>query len=244
MVAHAFNPSTREAEAGGFLSSRPAWSTEWVPGQPELHRETLSQKKNKKQKNKTKKQRQLSRIHPPAKLLLGGYREPRAAHEWARERQEARGVCNFRPSSWDLPLTSRWHCCRVLSSTEVLCTGPHFPALSPLAPPPVGVVTEGYFMQRRSKVSWGLSWAAAAPKVTVLPITHPQWAELILPRYSFFRLLGLWSHLVLPRAPRTTSSSGWLYTTLRFPPFQKSGPGPSHNRPTLAPPNSMWPAYV
>jgi hypothetical protein len=27
MVAHAFNPSTREAEAGGFLSSRSAWST-------------------------------------------------------------------------------------------------------------------------------------------------------------------------------------------------------------------------
>jgi hypothetical protein len=28
-VAHTFNPSTREAEAGGFLNSRPAWSTEW-----------------------------------------------------------------------------------------------------------------------------------------------------------------------------------------------------------------------
>jgi hypothetical protein len=28
MVAHAFNPSTGEAEAGGFLSSRPAWSAE------------------------------------------------------------------------------------------------------------------------------------------------------------------------------------------------------------------------
>jgi hypothetical protein len=28
MVAHAFNPSIIEAEAGGFLSSRPAWSTE------------------------------------------------------------------------------------------------------------------------------------------------------------------------------------------------------------------------
>jgi hypothetical protein len=27
VVAHAFNPSTREAEAGGFLSLRPAWST-------------------------------------------------------------------------------------------------------------------------------------------------------------------------------------------------------------------------
>jgi hypothetical protein len=44
MVAHAFNPSTWEAEAGGFLSSRPAWTTERVPGQPGLHRETLSQK--------------------------------------------------------------------------------------------------------------------------------------------------------------------------------------------------------
>ena len=43
VVAHAFNPSTREAETGGSLSSRPAWSTERVPGQvPKLHRETLS----------------------------------------------------------------------------------------------------------------------------------------------------------------------------------------------------------
>jgi hypothetical protein len=44
-------PSTWEAEAGGFLSSRPAWSTEWVPGQPGLHRETLP-RKNKNQKPK------------------------------------------------------------------------------------------------------------------------------------------------------------------------------------------------
>jgi hypothetical protein len=28
VMAHAFSPSTWEAEAGGFLSSRPAWSTE------------------------------------------------------------------------------------------------------------------------------------------------------------------------------------------------------------------------
>jgi hypothetical protein len=28
VVVYAFNPSTREAEAGGFLSLRPAWSTE------------------------------------------------------------------------------------------------------------------------------------------------------------------------------------------------------------------------
>jgi hypothetical protein len=58
MVAHAFNPSTWEAEAGGFLSSRPAWSTEWVPGQPGLHRETLSRKtKNKKQTKKNQQKR-------------------------------------------------------------------------------------------------------------------------------------------------------------------------------------------
>jgi hypothetical protein len=28
VVAYAFNPSTWEAEAGGYLSLRPAWSTE------------------------------------------------------------------------------------------------------------------------------------------------------------------------------------------------------------------------
>jgi hypothetical protein len=27
LVAHTFNPSTQEAKAGGFLSSRSAWST-------------------------------------------------------------------------------------------------------------------------------------------------------------------------------------------------------------------------
>jgi hypothetical protein len=48
VVVHAFNASSWEAEAGRFLSSRPAWSTEWVPGQPGLHRETLSQKKKKR----------------------------------------------------------------------------------------------------------------------------------------------------------------------------------------------------
>jgi hypothetical protein len=40
-VVHAFNPSTQEAEAGGFLSSRTAWAT---------LRKTLSQKKEKKRK--------------------------------------------------------------------------------------------------------------------------------------------------------------------------------------------------
>jgi hypothetical protein len=57
VVAHAFNPSTQEAEAGGFLSSRPAWSTKWVPGKPGLHRETLSRKTKTKTKNKKRKRK-------------------------------------------------------------------------------------------------------------------------------------------------------------------------------------------
>jgi hypothetical protein len=39
VVVYAFNPNTWEAEAGGSLGSRIAWSTEQVPGQPGLQRE-------------------------------------------------------------------------------------------------------------------------------------------------------------------------------------------------------------
>jgi hypothetical protein len=46
----------RGAEAGGSLSSRQAWFTKSVPGQPALHRENLSKKPKDKKKNKTKKQ--------------------------------------------------------------------------------------------------------------------------------------------------------------------------------------------
>ena len=48
VVVHTFNPSTQEAEAGRFLSLRPAWSTQQVPRQPELYIETLSLKKRRK----------------------------------------------------------------------------------------------------------------------------------------------------------------------------------------------------
>jgi hypothetical protein len=62
-VAHAYNPSTweaeAEAEAGGFLSSRPAWSTKFQDSQgftEKPHLETPSPtKKEKKKKEKTKK---------------------------------------------------------------------------------------------------------------------------------------------------------------------------------------------
>ena len=47
-MAHAFNPSTWVAEAGRFLSSRPAWCTKWDLGQPGLHRETLSGEKKRR----------------------------------------------------------------------------------------------------------------------------------------------------------------------------------------------------
>jgi hypothetical protein len=64
VVAHVFDPSTWEAEAGRVLSSRPTWSSEWVLGQSGLYRETLSRNKQtnkkttppKKQKQKKKKQ--------------------------------------------------------------------------------------------------------------------------------------------------------------------------------------------
>ena len=51
MVAHIFNPSTQEAD--WWISEFEAtWSKQQVPGQPVLHRETLSLKK---QTNKQKK---------------------------------------------------------------------------------------------------------------------------------------------------------------------------------------------
>jgi hypothetical protein len=46
-VAHSFNPSTSEAEAVGSLNSRPAWSIDRVPGQPELYRQILPGKTKK-----------------------------------------------------------------------------------------------------------------------------------------------------------------------------------------------------
>jgi hypothetical protein len=52
VVAHAFNPSTQEAEAGKLLSSRLAWSTKWVPGQP--GKPCLEKPKKKKKKEKEK----------------------------------------------------------------------------------------------------------------------------------------------------------------------------------------------
>ena len=46
LVVHAFNNSTWEAEAARFVSSKPAWTSPWAPGQPGLHREACLGKRN------------------------------------------------------------------------------------------------------------------------------------------------------------------------------------------------------
>ena len=55
VVAHAFNPSTWEAEAGGFLSLRPVWSTKWVQdSQGYTEKPCLEKPKPNQTKTKTK----------------------------------------------------------------------------------------------------------------------------------------------------------------------------------------------
>lgn len=49
MVVNAFNLIGRVVKTGESLNLRPALTTEGIPGQAELQRETLSQKQNKQQ---------------------------------------------------------------------------------------------------------------------------------------------------------------------------------------------------
>ena len=57
-MVHAFNWGIWEEEAGRFHILWPAWSTEWIPGQPGLYKETLSQKKKNQNKTKTQNKNQ------------------------------------------------------------------------------------------------------------------------------------------------------------------------------------------
>jgi hypothetical protein len=77
-----FNPTTQELEAGGSLSSRPGWSTERVPGQSQLHRETLSQKKKRhtKQTNKQMQPRWADKKWAMSRQLR--------SKEWTSDRQK------------------------------------------------------------------------------------------------------------------------------------------------------------
>jgi hypothetical protein len=59
VVAHAFNPSTWEAEAGGFLSSRPAWlQSEFLDSQDYTEKSYLEKPKQKKERKKEGKGRE------------------------------------------------------------------------------------------------------------------------------------------------------------------------------------------
>jgi hypothetical protein len=58
VVVHACNPSTWEAEAGRFLSSRPAWSTEFQDSQGYTEKPYLEKQTNKQTlKTKTRKKK-------------------------------------------------------------------------------------------------------------------------------------------------------------------------------------------
>jgi hypothetical protein len=66
-VAHAFNPSTREAEAGEFLSSRPAWSTETSRT---TQRNPVSKKKKKRKEKKRKEKKRKEKKRRKERNLL------------------------------------------------------------------------------------------------------------------------------------------------------------------------------
>ena len=85
VVEHAFNPRTWEAEAGKFLSSRPTWSTEWVPGQQGYKEKPCLEKKERERERKLQR-RTLSTSH---------WTDHRVPNGGARERtQEDEGVCS------------------------------------------------------------------------------------------------------------------------------------------------------
>ena len=74
MVAHAFNPSTWETEAGGFLSSRPAWSTKMSSRTARAIQKNPVSNKN-KNKTKQKKTKQNKKEKEKKKIPLTGLKK-------------------------------------------------------------------------------------------------------------------------------------------------------------------------
>jgi hypothetical protein len=105
-VAHTFNPSTRETEAGRFLSLRPAWSTEWVPGQPELYRETLSQKTKKRKRKKKMSQLQPRGRNIELAFIDGSQRQELSGTSLPLPTSAPPPKKNWSPAIWGQP--SKW----------------------------------------------------------------------------------------------------------------------------------------
>jgi hypothetical protein len=121
-VALNFTPSTWEAqaEAGESLCLRPAWSIEWVPEQPGIHRASLSGNKrkqtNKQNKNKNYQQPNKAVEWSPClawgkhSLILSTTKGERAAKLTMYLHCETLPTCVLEHLS-----PSQWHCFRKLS---------------------------------------------------------------------------------------------------------------------------------
>jgi hypothetical protein len=109
VVAHAFDPSTREAEAGGFLSSRPAWSSSRTARA--IQRNPVSKKqKNKKTKKKNKQK---------TKNGVGGTPGERA--QWLREAVFSKNLSGSVPSTNSVVQQSEFPLSEDPTSSSGLC---------------------------------------------------------------------------------------------------------------------------
>ena len=78
MVAHAFSPSTREAEAGGFLSrGQSGLQSEFQDNQGYTEKPCLETKQNKTKQNKTKQNKTKQNKQKKDTMCF-----PRLAHCW------------------------------------------------------------------------------------------------------------------------------------------------------------------
>jgi hypothetical protein len=104
VVAHAFNPSTWEAEAGGFLSLRSAWFIEWVPGQPgDTEKPCLGKKNPKIRKKKPLKEEQKEGA-VVWKLTSSWWNTKRQREQVYKWRSVLRGCQGCCPVRWDVGL--------------------------------------------------------------------------------------------------------------------------------------------
>jgi hypothetical protein len=65
---------TWEAEAGGSLCSRPVRSTEQTPGQPEQHRETLSQREGEGERKRGRRGKERKNVE--SQLIFNNHSQP------------------------------------------------------------------------------------------------------------------------------------------------------------------------